>query len=57
MDAAEVTMVTVVFAVVVLVLALYWLHTVPTPQLLRVRRDPSLRQRAAAGRRAAEYDR
>ncbi|MDQ3528599.1 MAG: hypothetical protein M3425_01380 [Actinomycetota bacterium] len=50
-------MVTVVFAVVVLVLALYWLHTVPTPQLLRVRRDPSLRQRAAAGRRAAEYDR
>jgi hypothetical protein len=38
-------MVAVAFAVVMLVLALYWLHTVPTPQLLRIRHHPSLQER------------
>ncbi|MDQ3537589.1 MAG: hypothetical protein M3415_02140 [Actinomycetota bacterium] len=57
MDAAEVMTVTVAFAVVVLVLALCWLHSVPTPQMVRVRRHPSSRERVAAARHAAEYDR
>ncbi len=57
MDAAQVMTVTVAFAVVVLVLALCWLHSVPTPQMVRVRRHPSSRERVAAARHAAEYDR
>ncbi|CAN5602274.1 MAG: hypothetical protein M3493_09290 [Actinomycetota bacterium] len=39
-----------------LVLALYRSHVAVKPQLLRIRREPNLQERAAAARRAAEYE-
>ncbi len=54
--AADVMMATVGLAVVLLAMALSWWHTTPTPQLLRIRRNPTPQERAAAARRAAEDD-